>query len=149
MLVGRSYSRDSISFPLFGLHAPLSSLPIHKGRQDLSGMTINNSEGERDILLFSPRVIKRIPRRHCRRRCGSFFPSNGSKAEKTCLDIIQTSLSVHMVRRATKKRGERRDARRKNAHHLFSLHIPPLPLSFPFFLLMELAVDQIKRRTFD
>ena len=80
-------SRDSISYPLFAVppcFRPLSALSIHKGRQDLSGMTINNSGGERDILLFGPRVIKRIPRRHCRRRrrSGSFFRSNGLTPNK-------------------------------------------------------------------
>ena len=32
---------------------------------------------------------------------------------------------------------------------IYSLSIFLLSPSFPFFLLMELAVDQIKRRTFD
>ena len=122
-------SRDSISYPLFAVppcFRPLSALSIHKGRQDLSGMTINNSGGERDILLFGPRVIKRIPRRHCRRR-GSFFRSNGF-----------TPCGSEPLRFSTEFRGRcdvagdqetgRRDARRKNAHHLFSLHIPPSSL---------------------
>ena len=59
----------------------------------------------------------------------------------------EESSMVEVVFRATKKpAGAMRGGRMPI---IYSLSIFLLPLSLPFFLLMELAVDQIKKRTFD